>query len=158
MAAHNLPQDQLTKKNKMKKCRKRAAETVNLHESASAELESNAMKGSLIYGGEELKFDTHRMIEARETNSSTLKETVIHPTVQRARNMKVTDLRDILVAAYPHQKKNIMRMKKVKGHSDPPGCETLVDMAVQFWNQLESASVDADVIVDESINHVDNFL
>ena len=136
----------------------RAAQIVNLHESASAELESNAMKGSLIYGREELKFDTHRMIEARETNSSTLKETVFHPTVQRAWNMKVTDLRDILVAAYPHQKKNIMRMKKVKGRSDPPEYETIVDMAVQFWNQLESVSLDADVIVDESINHVDNFL
>ena len=36
----NLPQDQLTKKNKMKKCRKRAAQIVNFHESASAELES----------------------------------------------------------------------------------------------------------------------
>ena len=96
------------------------------------------------------------MIEARETNSSTLKETVIHPTLQRARNMKVTEPRDILVAAFPHQKKNIMRIKKVKGHSDPPEYETLVDMAVQFWNQLESASLDADVIVDESINHVDN--
>ena len=50
-----------------------------------------------------------------------------------------------------------MRMKKVKGHSYPPEYETLVDMAVQFWNQLESASLDADVIVDESINHIDIF-
>ena len=94
------------KKNKIKKNRKRATQIVDLHISASAEIESSAMKGRSIYGGEELKFDTNRMIEARESNSSTLKEIVIDPAIQTARNMKVTELRDILVVAYPHEKKD----------------------------------------------------
>ena len=105
-SAHNLPRDQLHKKNKIKKNRKRATQIVDLHISASAEIESSAMKGRSIYGGEELKFDTNRMIEARESNSSTLKEIVIDPAIQTARNMKVTELRDILVVAYPHEKKD----------------------------------------------------
>ena len=104
--AHNLPRDQLHTKNKIKKNRKRATQIVDLHISASAEIESNAMKGRSICGGEELKFDSNRLIGARKSNSSTLKEIVIDPAIQRAKNMKVTELRNILVVAYPHKKKD----------------------------------------------------
>ena len=105
-SAHNLPRDQLHTKNKIKKNRKRATQIVDLHISASAEIESNAMKGRSICGGEELKFDTNRLIGARKSNSSTLKDIVIDPAIQRAKNMKVTELRNILVVAYPHKKKD----------------------------------------------------
>jgi hypothetical protein len=127
----------------VKKNRKRAAQIVSLHKSASAELEINAMKGRSIYGGKELRFDTNRMIEARENNSSTLKEIIIDPAIKRAMNIKTKELKDILVAAYPDQKKNIMKMKKTIGHSDPPDYVTLVDMIVKLWNLQDSAAFEA---------------
>ena len=95
------------------------------------------MKGRMIYGGELLKFDTNRMIIARESNSSILEESVIDPTIQRARNMRATEIKAILVAAYPEKSKIVNRLKKTIGHSNPPDYVTLVDMIVDYWNSSQ---------------------
>jgi hypothetical protein len=58
-------------------------------------------------------------------------------------NMKAKELKDILVSAYPNQKKKIMKMKKTIGDSDPPDYVTLVDMIVKLWNLQESATLEA---------------
>ena len=108
---------------------KRARQVITSNNFAFAELESNAMKGRMIHGGEQLKFDTNRMIIARESNSSILEESVIDSTIQRARNMRATEINAILVAAYP--------LKKTIGHSDPPDYVTLVDMIVDYWNSSQ---------------------
>jgi hypothetical protein len=57
--------------------------------------------------------------------------------------MKSIELKDILVAAYPDQKKNIMEMKKTIGDSYPPDFVTLVDMIVNLWNVQDSATLEA---------------
>ena len=75
------------------------------------------MKGRAIYGGEELRFDTNRMIEARESNSSTLKEIVIDAAMIKAKNMKVSELREMLLIALPDKKRAIAAARKVAGHS-----------------------------------------
>ena len=51
------------------------------------------MKGRMIYLGEQSKFDTNRMIIARKNRSSILEESVIDPTIQRARNMRATEIK-----------------------------------------------------------------
>ena len=90
------------------------------------------MKGRMIYGGEQLKFDTNRKIITRENNSSILEESVIDPTMQRARNMRATEIKAILVAACC-----INRLKKTIGRSNPPHYLTLVDMIVDNWNSSQ---------------------
>ena len=80
------------------------------------------------------EFDTNRMIIAREKCSTILEESVIDPMIQRARNMRATDIKAILVAAYPEKSKSINRLKKTIGHSDPPDYIALVDMIVDYWN------------------------
>ena len=81
-------------------------------------------------------FHTNRTIIARENNSSILEESVIDPTIQRTRNMTATEIKAILVAAYPEKSKSIKRLKKTIGHSDPLDYVTLVDMIVDYWNSL----------------------
>jgi len=138
----NFPQA-LHIKNKCKTKRKRAAQIVSLHRSASAELEINAMKGRSIYGGNDLRFDTNRMIEARENNSSTLKEVVIDPAVKRALSIRAGDIKAILIKAYPDQKKDINKTKMKIGDSDPDDYVTLVDMIVELWKVQDSATLEA---------------
>ena len=135
--AKNLPQLRSHGMNEGGKLGKRARQVITSNNFAFAELESNAMKGRMIYGGEQLKFDTNRMIIARESNSSILEESVIDPTIQRARNMRATEIKARLVAAYPEKSKIINRLKKTIGHSDPPDYVTLVDMIVDYWNSSQ---------------------
>ena len=135
--AKNLPQLRSHGMNEGGKLGKRARQVITSNNFAFAELESNAMKGRMIYGGEQLKFDTNRMIIARESNSSILEESVIDSTIQRARNMSATEIKAILVAAYPEKSKIINRLKKTIGHSDPPDYVTLVDMIVDYWNSSQ---------------------
>ena len=135
--AKNLPQLRSHGMNEGEKLGKRARQVMTSNNFAFAELESNAMKGRMIYGGEQLKFDTNRMIIARESNSSILEESVIDPTIQRARNMRATEIKAILVAAYSEKSKIINRLKKTIGHSNPPDYVTLVDMIVDYWNSSQ---------------------
>ena len=123
--------------NEGEKLGRRARQVITSNKFAFAELKSNAMKGRMIYGGELLKFDTNRMIIARESNSSILEESVIDSTIQRARNMRATEIKAILVAAYPEKSKIINRLKNTIGHSDPPHYVTLVDMIVDYWNSSQ---------------------
>ena len=58
------------------------------------------MKGRAINGGEELMFYTNRMIKARERYSLPFKEIVLHAAMLKAQNMKVCELREMLLIAF----------------------------------------------------------
>ena len=106
--AKNLPQLRSHGMNEWGKLGKRARQVITSNNFAFAELESNAMK-RMIYRGEQLMFHTNRTIIARENNSSILEESVIDPTIQRTKNMTATEIKAILVAAYPEKSKSIKR-------------------------------------------------
>ena len=84
-------------------------------------------------------------MEARESNCSTLKEPEISPLRKRAMAMKASEIRRLLIAAYP-ERAAVIKVTRMKANcSDSEDYFSLIDMMVTLWE------ADGDGVEDEMI-------
>ena len=81
-------------------------------------------------------------MEARESNCSILKEPEVSPLRRRAMEMKASQIRGLLIAAYPERVAVITLTRLKASCYNSKEDVSVIDMIVALWEEVDDAGED----------------